>query len=276
MMISSDNYRVIREEIYSHMLKTRGSKYKWFLKGLKSFRYLMGSARGEFLESYYTLMRYVDDVVDGDIELPFRYRTREQFVTEKIEFSQYPNDPKDNVDHLMTYCFELADSFGENFSEETINILSSMLFDAKRIGKRQIFSEGELFHHFHLLDVRGTIKAALKVFEENSEKYNLLKPLGLATRIYYNLRDFHEDIRAGFVNIPKEDFDRFKIFPNDLENKTSPNVRKWFNDKSRRGINLLSEHKKRISNGDLGLLVRMTLPLVYERPARIYFRKYFR
>src|SRR3989344_1268615 len=265
MMISSDNYRVIREEIYSHMLKTRGSKYKWFLKGLKSFRYLMGSARGDFLESYYTLMRYVDDVVDGDIELPSRYKTREQFVTEKIEFSKYPRDPKDNIDNLMMYCFELANNFGEDFTKETEDILSSMLFDAKRVGKRQIFSQGELNHHFYILDIRGTIRAALKVFDENPEKYHLLRPLGLATRIYYNLRDFHEDIRAGFVNIPIEDFDRFRISPNDLENRVSPSVIRWFGDQSRKGFRLLDEHKRRIQNGEFGLLVKMTLPFVYER-----------
>lgn len=264
----------IREEIYSHMLKTRGSKYKYFLYALRSFKYLsMNSTRGDFLEYYYSLMRYVDDVVDGDLELPSGYKTKEDFVAERIDFSLDARKPKHQIDYLMLYCFELASKFGEDFSEETRDILSSMLFDAKRYGKKELFPEEVLFHHFHLLDVKGTIRATLKVFGENPENYSRLENLGLASRIYYNLRDYDEDLEAGFVNIPKEDCLRLRIRPNDLENRVSSGVNNWFKEQSEKGIELLDEHNGNMSNGSLGFLAKVTLPLVYEKPARRYFER---
>lgn len=271
-MMEAKPLKDIREEIYSHMLKTRSSKYKWFLYALRSFKYLsVNSVKGDFLEYYYSLMRYVDDVVDGDLELPSGYKTKEEFVAGRIDFSLDPRKPKHQIDYLMLHCFELASSFGEDFSQETRDILLSMLFDAKRYGKKELFTEEVLSHHFHLLDVKGTIRAALKVFGEDPENYDRLEPLGLASRIYYNLRDYDEDSEAGFVNIPREDCVRLKINPNDLESRVSPSVQNWFREQATKGVELLDIHNRKMSNGSLGFLAKVTLPLVYERPARRYF-----
>jgi len=149
--------------------------------------------------------------------------------------------------------------------------LSSMLFDAKRYGQHIIFPEKELSYHFHLLDIRGTVSATLKVFGEDPEKHNILAPLGLARRLYYNLRDYDEDINAGLVNISAEDCQKFGITQNDLENKLSPGVQKWFTDQSTQGMRLLSEHRRTVENGNFGLLARMTFPVVYEKSAKKYF-----
>lgn len=272
MVDLNENFKKVKNDIFSHMLRTRGSKYKWFLRALRSFKYVsMNPTKGTFLESYYTLMRYVDDVADCDAKLPKGYKSPDEFVNEKIEFAKHPKNPKDSVDYLMLYCFELADKFKEEFSEETQDILSSMLFDAKRYGKMQVFPENELSYHFHLLDVRGTISATLKVFGEDSRKYPLLQPLGLASRIYYNLRDYDEDIKAGLVNIPAEDCQRFNISSIDLENRLSYGIQNWFIDQAKKGVNLLDEHKT--NEGQFGYLARITFPLVYEKPARKCFEK---
>ena len=272
MVNLSENFKKVKNEIFSHMLRTRGSKYKWFLRALRSFKYVsMNPTKGTFLESYYTLMRYVDDVVDGDAEIPNRHNSSEEFVNEKIEFAKNPKNPKDSVDYLMLYCFELANKFGEEFSVETQDILSSMLFDSKRFGKMEVFSENELSYHFHLLDIRGTTSATLKVFGEDSRKYPLLQPLGLASRIYYNIRDYDEDIKAGLVNISKEDCQRFNIPLNDLENRLSQGVQKWFTDQAEQGMNLLNQHKD--NESQFGYLARITFPLVYEKPAKKCFEK---
>ncbi len=58
----------MRSKVFQHMLRTRGWKYRAFLRYLRLFKYVaLAPTRGKFLESYYTLMRYLDDVVDGDI-----------------------------------------------------------------------------------------------------------------------------------------------------------------------------------------------------------------
>ncbi len=101
------------------MLKTRSWKYRAFLRYLRLFKYASFYwDRGEFLESYYTLMRYLDDIVDGDAPLPEGYKNAEEYLLEKIDFSEYPSKPKDEVDFLMTHCFQVADKFGENFQSD--------------------------------------------------------------------------------------------------------------------------------------------------------------
>jgi len=264
---------MMRSRIFKHMLETRGWKYRAFLRYLRMFKYAAFSwNRGEFLECYYTLMRYLDDIVDGDAPLPDGYQDSAHYLLEKIRFSKKPVNPKDEVDFLMLYCFELADRFGENFEAETRDILGSLLFDANRRGKLIIFPESELMHHFHILDIRGTIKATLKVFNENPEKYLLLEPLGMASRYQYDLEDFEADIEAGYVNITIEECLRFGILHEDLQDKDSPGIEKWFRYRSKKGLALLEEHAQRLPEGNFSILARATFPLVYRNPARNVFR----
>ena len=263
------------------MLVTRGYKYGAFLLALRSFKYLsLSPKRGGFLEAYYSLMRYIDDIVDGDAKLPGTVNSAEEYVKQKIDFTKSLQTPKDALDHLMIYCFEIANEFGEDFSDETQDILYSLHFDASRIGKMEVFPEEELTKHFYQLDIRGTVKASLKVFGENPNKYVALEPLGLASRIYYNLRDFHEDIRAGLVNISAEDCAHYGISLNELENialegNHTEGIRRWFLAQSALGRKLLDKHKDYVSKAELGWLARVTLPIVYETSARKFFEKVF-
>jgi len=266
------DFRNMKKEVFSRMLLTRERKYKWFLRALRAFKYVsMSQTKGTFLESYYALMRYVDDIVDGDSPLPERFQSSVEFVEEKIAFAKHTTNPRDSADYLILHCFELANRFGQDFSNETEYILHSMLFDAKRHGKRIIFPEEELSSHFHLLDIQGTISAALKVFGEDPAKYKILEPLGLACRTFYNLRDYDEDVKKGLVNISAEDCQRFGIDQSDLEDRLSKGVQDWFVDQARQGMQLLTKHKATVSEGNFGLLARITLPIVYERSSRKYF-----
>jgi len=264
----------IRSKVFRHMLLTRGWKYRTFLRYLRFFKYAaFAPTRGEFLESYYTLMRYLDDIVDGDVSLFEGYLNESEYISEKIEFSKHPVNPKDEVEYLMIYCFELAKKFGEDFQEETKDILDSLLFDAKRRGENIIFPTEELMYHFHLLDIRGTIRATLKVFNDNPDKFSILEPLGVACRHQYDIEDFETDIAAGYINISKEDCDRFGIMKEDLHNRSSPNIRSWLHHHASEGIALLEEHRRIMPQGKFSLLERMVFKVVYENPARKVFRK---
>ncbi len=264
----------MRSRVFSHMLKTRGWKYRAFLRYLRLFKYAaMAPTRGEFLESYYVLMRYLDDIVDGDAPLPKGYKDETEYLIEKIRFLKNPNSPKDEVDYLMLFCFDLARKFGQDFQAETEDILSSLLFDAKRRGKMIVFPRRELMQHFHMLDIRGTIRATLKIFKEEPEKYQLLEPLGMACRYQYDLEDFEADIAAGYVNISKEECDQMEISKLDLRNIHTPKIKKMFLRRAEEGMKLLEEHHRRLPAGKFSLLARATFPLVYEFPARKTFRK---
>ena len=268
------NAKEMRARVYQHMLQTRGWKYKAFLRYLRLFKYAaFAPVRGAFLESYYTLMRYLDDIVDGDAPLPNGFENAHDYLQEKIRFSLHPENPIDEADYLMLYCFQLADRFGEDFSAETKDILESLLFDAGRRGKLLIYPEKVLMHHFHLLDIRGTIRATLKVFKEDPDKYTILEPLGIACRYQFDLEDFHTDIAAGYVNISEEDCERFDITKKDMLQTNSPNVQNWLRQRALDGFDLLKKHHQILPSGKFSLLSRATFPLVYEFPARSRFRK---
>ena len=264
----------MRSKVFRHMLETRGWKYRAFLRYLRFFKYAaFARTRGEFLESYYALMRYLDDVVDGDVPLPEGYPNEKDYLSEKIAFSNNPVNPKDEVDYLMLYCFKLAEKFGEDFHAETKDILNSLLFDAKRRGKGLIFPEEELINHFHLLDIRGTIRATLKVFKDDPEKYKILEPLGKACRHQYNIEDFEADIKAGYVNISIEDCQRFRINPENLNNGSAPTIRSWLLHHAGEGMAFLSEHNRLMPKAKFSLLERAVFKVVYEIPARKVFLK---
>lgn len=264
----------MRNRVFKHMLKTRGWKYRAFLRYLRFFKYAaFAPTRGEFLESYYVLMRFLDDIVDGDAPLPKSYHNESDYILEKIEFSKRMINPKDEVDYLMLHCFELAEKFGEEFHAETEDILNSLLFDAKRRGKMIIFPKEELMHHFHLLDIRGTIRATLKVFKDDPDKYELLEPLGVACRYQYDIEDIEADLAAGYVNISQEDCNQFDILKEDLNDPSSLKIKKWIYQRAKDGLELLKEHHQKLLEGDFSLLERWTFLLVYELPAKKVFKK---
>jgi len=264
----------MRSKIFSHMLLTRRHKYRSFLRYLHLFKYIaFAPVRGEFLESYYALMRYLDDIIDGDAALPAEYPDETEYISEKIEFLKDQENPKDAADFMIRYCFHLAEKFAEDFQAETKDILDSLLFDARRRSKRLIFQKDELTRHFHLLDVRGTIRATLKVFKDDPDKSVILEPLGIACRHQYNLEDFESDIAAGFINIPVEEFDRFGIRKDDLGNCSSPAIRSWLCYHAGEGMKLLSEHHRRMPKGNFSILQKAVFKVVYEMPARRVFQK---
>lgn len=264
----------MRSRVFKHMLKTRGRKYRTFLRYLRIFKYISFNwSRGQFLEYYYTLMRFLDDVVDGDAPLPEAYPDSERYLCDKIFLAENPVFPKDEADFIMLYCFEIAKRFGADFKQETLDILNSLLFDAKRKGKLTVISEKELEEHFHLLDIKGTISGTLKIFNENPDKFTILKSLGMATRYQFDLEDFESDIEAGYVNISQEDCITFEISKEDLNNPESPGVKKWFEKRAKQGLGLIFDHRKRLVQGNFSWLTRATLFLIYEAPARRYFKK---
>lgn len=262
----------LRTKVFSHMRKTRGWKYRAFLRYLSLFKYIaFAPTRGAFLEFYYTLMRYLDDIVDGDVPLPEGYSNGCEYLSEKIKFVNNPVNPRDEVECLMLYCNLLAEKFKQDFHSETKDIMDSLLFDAKRRGKEMVFPEKELISHFHLLDVRGTIRATLKIFGDDPDKYNILEPLGIACRHQFNLEDFEEDTYKGYINISMEDCERFGISKKDIHNSSLPNIRSWLCHHAREGMDLLLKHHKIMPEGEFSLLEKAVFKVVYEIPARKAF-----
>lgn len=112
--------KLMRSKVFCHMIETREWKYRAFLRYPRFFKYAaFAPTRGEFLESYYALMRYLDDIADGDIPVPGGYPDAGSYIAEKISFSRSLKNPRDDVDRMLVYCFDLARKFGADFQEET-------------------------------------------------------------------------------------------------------------------------------------------------------------
>ena len=258
-----------RDGIYSDLRKSKKGKYKNFIKALDCFRFLSYPDRADLLESYYAAMRYVDDIVDGD--RPHRYQTREEFIQERI--CLLGKKPRLEVDRLIDHCLALSRDLDIDLLSETKDILGAMVFDAKRYGRMQIFPKKELDDHSYLLDIKGTIKATLKIFNEDPNKCDSLKPIGYASKIYYNLRDYEEDISCGIVNISSEDFKKFGIGLRDSTDINSKPVQEWIRSQAEEGLGYIEEHRKSLKKEKFNILSHLALKIVYEMPAKSYFRK---
>lgn len=281
----------MREQVFADMRATRKDKYKGLIRGIRVFKYLMllqtrfdfpeAFRRGEFLSTYYALMHHIDDVVDDDVPLPTSAQSKKEYVEQRIAFISQSQPPTDIADYLFLYSSYLADQLGYDMHSETEDIFRSLLWDAHRTGTSKVFPERELNHHFYLLDIRGTIRGMLRLFDETPEKFEQLEYIGRASRIYFNLKDLVSDIKAGVINISQEDCHRHNISPADLEviasNGNLPlsyGIRKWVREQANEGLDLLAYHRLEIlPKHSLGLWGRLTLRFVYEQPAKQYFMK---
>ncbi len=245
-----DKYAGFRDDIFGQMLERNKPEYKWFIMGIRLFKRLSRSSfKGQFLENYYIAMRYIDDIADGDAPIPSGYRDGEQYISKKLEYISSGAPPADDCENLLALCFKLAKEFGADFIQETDDILRSLQFDGRRRGKYQVFPEQELEAHFFELDIRGGIRGTLKVFGESPEHDEILRPLGEADRIYYNLRDFKEDTAVGLINVPAEDCARLGITADLLKSgqyADHEGLRTWFREQANKGLALIEAyHKKR-------------------------------
>jgi len=296
-----------KSEVYAQM-SARGDKYKKMIWLVKSAKVIFFSPRfrlkrGDLLESYYLLMRHMDDVADGDTPLPEGYESPADYLEAKIRFSETRTEPSDAADYLMLHCFDLASRLGFKIDNETSSIMRSMHFDAVRrlaaqklpdseeYGKMIIYPERKLHDHFHLLDIEGTVRGMIYVFGRDPDQlYHKIEPLGEASRIFYNLKDFPDDIREGLENISRDDMDKYDIKPEelefmrkqflrdreqsmayDLEHRITTGVKNWFHDQARIGLDKIEESRRLRRNERIGLRARVTLRVVYERPAEKFF-----
>ena len=218
------------KEIMDEQFKRRSIRYKLFFIGLLSEKYLFllyrtpnANKRAILLRDYYFMMRYIDDIVDKDIILGNCSSSSDivKFLEEKLSFAKDKKflriTPKDEVETMIIHCQEEANELGFSMQMETEYIIKSLLFDAKRFlhleqeKEFMITDSNTLEEHFYNLDIIGTISGCLKIYNEDPALVSDIMPLGIASRKYYNIRDFIEDIRVGLINISSEDINKFGI-----------------------------------------------------------------
>lgn len=263
-----ENYECLKKEAYAGLQKRKSSK-NW-IRMLEVAPFFLGNLdRGRLLQAVNTGMRILDDIADGDRQPPPGI-SPVAYLEEKQAFVRNPEHPQDKLDYLFTYCYQLAHKAGLEIYHELDAFFDYFLFDAKRYGTGEIFSRTELDLAYDACDITGTIRGSLMVFGDNPEKAPLLIPLGRAVRKYYTLRDYEEDIAAGFVNIPREAVETHGITRDDLPNRFSPPVRTWFHEEAFAGLELLDQHSLNMKRERFAWRGKIALPLAYTRPTRVY------
>ena len=278
-----ETLKASREKVFASMLAR--PKYGKFVSAMKLVP--LPAKRKALLLTFYAAMRTIDDIVDGDLPLPPKFSTHTGYVLDKLAFIEKLDvadafdkvKPRDDVEIMILYSLQVAQKLEYSILQETRDIVSSMLFDAQRrdehlkTGQLRFFPDAELYHHFHLLDVKGTIAGSAKVFSEDPSQYRYFEPLAFATRIRYNLRDYDEDLTKGYVNISQEDAARLGVTEAKMHDKSAPSVRRWFSEQTIKGLELLADHHKFMETADLRLLTRAVLFAQYTFPAEKYFWK---
>lgn len=299
--------RELRQSVFSNMRQTRPGKYDTLIFVLQHFTYPMliqtegniaeARKRGEFFSTYYAFHRCVDDVADGDAEPPKTAKSRQEYVEQRLAFALNPANPRDPADYALLLCYALSEQLGFDVREETAYILNSMLFDAKRVesaertGKGIIFPAAELYHHFNLLDVKGTIRTMLKFFEDNPKKFAMLEKAGTADRTKLTLTDLAQDLKTGIINIPAEEIEQYGISFHDMEATASlaqvyPNLEhilaasaplpgsivNWIGNQQNKGLRLIAETTETLKTHKLKWLPNIVLRKLYLSPSRKYFK----
>ncbi len=265
----------VRTEIFRWMVESRPEKFEKFLTWLKRFRYgVCSCVRGDLMEYYYCALRFSDDVGDGHHPLPDGFSSRPDYVNAKLAFARNPQHPKDAIDQILLHCYQMAERLGFSLQTETEHMLQSILFDAERRGMHRIFPCEVLDQNFSRLDIDGTVSATLKIFGEDPQHCSALEPLGTATRKYYSLRDFRDDVDGdGLINIPQEHMREYGIQCDDLRNPDSMAVKNWSQQEALEAMDLIQTHVATIDAVKLKRVTKFTLDRVYVRPAKKFLEE---
>lgn len=229
--------------------------------------------------------RYVDDVADNDRRLPSGYTTREEYLQNKritLDKLFSPNEEViygDREDVMLVHYHLLAQRQGIDLTQESFDILDTIIFDEKRAREKRILTQAELDDYFELLDP-ACIRGALKVAREDCDPQEF-HPLSMAIRTFFNLRDFPKDFRDGLINISGEDIEAYEIDLAQLEGRDDIEdlvryqpMRRWYEDQTEKGLGYLNESEQRLGGLQLKPITRLVLWLHFYRSAKNNLNKY--
>lgn len=229
--------------------------------------------------------RYVDDVADNDRSLPERYFTRADYLQGKrstLTSLFYPTGEPiygDREDIMLAHYHSLAGRLGIDLTQESFDILDTIIFDEKRARERRVLTQVELDDYFELLDP-ACIRGALKVAREDCDPDDF-HPLSMAVRTFFNLRDFPKDFKDGLINISAEDIERYEVDLRQLEGKENIKqlldygpIRDWYQEQTNAGLKFLDESEKRLGTLKLKPITNFVLWMHFKRPASNNLNKY--
>ncbi len=235
--------------------------------------------------SGYLYWRYVDDVADNDRPLPQGYNNKTEYLHNKRTTLTrlFDNSTKifygERPDILLVYYHSLAARYGIDLTQESFDILDTIIFDEERARQRKVATQAELDVYFAMLD-SSYIKGTLKITREDGYTKEL-SPLSKAVSKFYTLRDFPKDFKQGLINISREDIDKYNVDLSKLDGRstvaeliTYEPIKNWYRDYAEVGLKLLDESDARLGELKLKPLTGFVLRQRYERAAKKGLTRY--
>lgn len=190
------------------------------------FRLIASGKRARMFDRIYCVLRYIDDVVDGDFQMSG------EMADEWLEVLQQQVKQEVFADStLVDRWFQdiLVDSNDLGCKDELLQLFGDMIgslrFDLQRrrafeeTDKAVVYDDAVLFHYKSERNCIPTGKAMLEVVGIDSSRMERECPevkekfclIAYATDSYYAIRDLEEDVKAGRVNIGKQTMQRHGI-----------------------------------------------------------------
>lgn len=241
--------------------------------------------QADLIRSGYFYFRWVDDVADRDRPLPDIYTTRREFlqrrstVVNRLSFDPEETVYGDREDILLAHYYFLARRHGLDLSQESLDVLESIIWDEERARNRRVLTQQELNDGLNKLDF-ACIDGGFKVAEEPYTSQDLFA-LSWAVRTMFNLRDFPKDFAKGLINISSEDIERYEIDLTQVEGRSSVEelmsygpMRDWYRDQIRYGKNFLDQALKNLGNLRLKWISRTVININFVGPTQRNLDKY--
>ena len=262
----------IKHKVFFSLIENNALFFKLYEHNLPN-----AQLRSLLLPYLYMYLRTLDDIVDGDRslidhtgDLKHDKKLSNDFLLRRIDYLEDPNQASDEqLDILLKEIFDITSRLNIDINDELMQMIRSLQFDLNR---RSDIRNNELIisnyddidnyffkHYFSVHKIGATVTNPDRTYNPISQN------LGSARRIYFNLRDFNEDINAGLINIPLEDMTEYNIseqdilaIPTDLSSISickkegfnsqkliyPESVKAWLDDQLKRALDHLGEYRQ--------------------------------
>lgn len=193
-----------------------------------TFKIYLPKKRREYANLICAYLIWADNVIDGT---ELTVIEKKKFISDQIKFidliiiGEQPNPEIKEQRYLLLFSdYSLAIN-KTNFIYDVKVILIALSWDVDRLGKDGIFSEKELTKYMDTL-LESTFRLFVNLLLPEKNQYYDDDYISDFFWHLANARDFREDIEAGYINISREDIQKYNLnLQNICEDK---NLDRWF------------------------------------------------
>lgn len=250
--------------------KTRNRAYKlWFIS-----RLFIPKAKRGFVYLLHSYLRWLDDFVDNpanDCDTKKSLINRQKEIIQTGIASSSFNSINTQEYYLFYFIRYLVESNQNYFLAHINNLIKSFEMDIERLRRDGVFSESELNEYLKLSN-EATFQLSLAFIKSAKKPEELKGHIGNFFWYILTVRDFKEDIESGFVNLSKEEIQKYNINLTTILN--DPNRFLWLKEKYPQIMELMREESKTLKR--MPLVVKIVwLPSYFNLLWELNRHKYY-